>query len=651
MTASDRLESTPLAMVCMRMARVVVVTVFLTTALPVRAENNTSLIIIGPTTTNIGGPLTIGSTGTNNSLQISNGGAVTNTTGIVGDTLAADFNYAVVSNVNSIWYNSGNLTIGDRGSTNRLIITDQGQVHGAFITVGNASGSSDNEALVTGSNSLLQGNGNFLVGNASAGNTLTISNGGRVADTSGILFVGSSATATSNLILITGSGSILDHAGSVRLGSSGSYNQLLVTNGGSLSIGATFTFGAGSNLGSSNTVLITGVGSTWTNGAGINFSSDGTGNRIRVEEGGVVVAATMNLSTSSNTVIVSGTGSTVSLGDASTAAIGFGGTDNQLIVSNGGRFTAGAIRVGRIVGDSSNSVLVTGAGSIVELGTITVGSNSATTFGIGGKVTVTDGATFQADTITMGFLNSASVSNNAGIYQFSTATPNITDNSSDSMVLVDGTISFRDVAAANVYGNVAGTRLTNVLFLGSNAFRLNNSSNTAAISQNYTFTTASGSTNYSRLEMVNGGSLWRSAWLQVGAGGSVLASNTVSTVAAAVTNDGTIRVVNSKLTWSSNMVISGSYFSDPSTNTFLQDVTLTSSGTLHGGVGDLFDFKKSLLISNSSNPSASFNLVASTVSFSGGGEHTNAITGDDFGHDGSLGFADGFTGSTSPMAG
>jgi hypothetical protein len=62
---------------------------------------------------------------------------------------------------------------------------------------------------------------------------------------------------------------------------------------------------------------------------------------------------------------------------------------------------------------------------------------------------------------------------------------------------------------------------------------------------------------------------------------------------------------------------------------------------LEGGLGDVFDFKKNLTI-NSTNI-GQFNLVLSTVSFSGGGDHTNAITGLDFDNNPLFGESRGYT--------
>jgi hypothetical protein len=90
-----------------------------------------------------------------------------------------------------------------------------------------------------------------------------------------------------------------------------------------------------------------------------------------------------------------------------------------------------------------------------------------------------------------------------------------------------------------------------------------------------------------------------------------------------------MQVVNSMVRFNSNVVINGQYLSDPSTNTFAADVTVNQSGTLAGGLGDRFEFQKSLFIHSTNQ--IGFNLANSAVAFTTGGMHTNAITGADLG--------------------
>ena len=295
---------------------------------------------------------------------------------------------------------------------------------------------------------------------------------------------------------------------------------------------------------------------------------------------------------------------------------------------------------GLAVGSSltgSGDILVTGAGSLLRDGrslfvnpndwtVLSVGSNGA--FSGNGSVLVTDGGTIEYNRIVTGFGSTGSITNNGGVFQFTTATPFITNNNfaGGSIVVEDGIISFRNITNADP--TITGTVFTNITFVGNNTFMLNAASNATGLAS-YTFDSGSPATTYQRLALHGTNPHWRSTTLTIASGGAMLVTNAIATVGAALTIDGEARVVNSHVTYQSNVVLSGSYLSDPSTNTFLADLTVTESGSLAGGVGDLFDFKKSLLVQSTNN--MVFDLSLSTVSFSGGGNHTNAVTGGDFG--------------------
>ena len=83
-------------------------------------------------------------------------------------------------------------------------------------------------------------------------------------------------------------------------------------------------------------------------------------------------------------------------------------------------------------------------------------------------------------------------------------------------------------------------------------------------------------------------------------GGILQVSNAAASISGVVSNQGVINVVNSRVTYGAPVVISGGYISDPSTNTFTENVTVTASGYLIGGHvvsnADLFVFEKDLLM-------------------------------------------------------
>ena len=409
-----------------------------------------------------------------------------------------------------------------------------------------------------------------------------------------------------------------------------------------------------------------------------------------------------------NGAVVSNTSGTASgIGDGSGAS---GGSTGIVTVANGGKWSTFSVNLGKAgAGGGVGQMIVQGPGSSVigdlagGTGALTIdapgGFNSSLVVSNGGYVAFGSQITVGSGTVMVasgGILESAnqwnitagksgSISNVGGIYQFSSGTPsfNIVPG---SMVLSNGTISFRARNDVNVF-NAA---LTNITYNGQNTFRMDAASNTS-VRQNYIFDTGRGATNYANLELINGANWRNSDWLTIGAGGSLLVSNSVaSSVDGVVTNAGKVSVVNSTMNWLNNfvfnggtyttvngtnnfakgatvasgsaltftngnslwsgvltnagnlrainsqvtfqgpVVLSGSYFSDPSTNTFNSNLTVTASGSLYGSNGDLFVFNRDFL--NGSTNRTSFNLVNATMLFTNGTgttNHTLSLVGSD----------------------
>lgn len=146
----------------------------------------------------------------------------------------------------------------------------------------------------------------------------------------------------------------------------------------------------------------------------------------------------------------------------------------------------------------------------------------------------------------------------------------------------------------------------------------------------------SGTVVLSNAYTVAGVNPWRSeggnnqfaSGLSVASDGRFEVSNGTSTVSGPVTNAGTISVVNANVTYGGPVVISGGYVSDPSTNVFSSNVTVTAAGYLQGGAGDLFQFERSLSL-QSTNVGL-FNLSSATVTFTNGvGAHVFSLAGSD----------------------
>jgi len=603
-----------------------------------------------------GGFFTIGNVTSGNSLLITNGGRAHATgtllVGAFDANPSGSNNSMVVTGAGSVLTNSGNLFVGRQSAYNRMTIRDQASVVNSIGFIGSlTSAANSNEVLVTGSDSTWTnhggmtlgglGNGNRLtvtdtglvfagstvtIGASSGGanNSLIVSNGGRFITSASLLMGETDATTRNNSVTVTGSGSVLGAATGLLVGRYSTGNQLIISNGGVVTNGGTAFLGATAASSSNNTALVTGSGSVWSNASLIVGSASGNntltvtdsgrvyasditvgnsaaavGNQLIVTNGGqVTVSGGITLApngiTAANGLLkIVGTGSAVTSGGLT---VGAGGPGNQMVIEQGGSLSSGAgvVRIGNQAAASNSSVTVTGNGSVWSNGSTIVVGNAANN----NRLVVTDGGAVYApffdsgestgtgnsilvsnrgliDTTWLTASAGNSISNQGGIYQFTTATPVIT---AGRVFITNGTISFRGIV------NAPSAALANLTYQGNNTLRLNNSTNANVAS--YTFESADitgNPSNYRKLELIDN-SRWQSGSLIVGTNGAVSA-DAGSTVA------------------------------------------LTGHLSIH----------------RSSNPSGDFDLAAGTVHFSGGGVHTNAITGQDLGNNGTLGYPDGFT--------
>jgi T5SS/PEP-CTERM-associated repeat protein/autotransporter-associated beta strand protein len=203
------------------------------------------------------------------------------------------------------------------------------------------------------------------VGLNGAGNSLTISNGGKVENTTGT--IGSSSTSSNNSVLVTGTNSLWTNSSTLGVGNAGG-GTLTVANGGNVAASG-ITFAA--NAGSTGTLNIGRFGTNDTagtiNAATIAFGS-GTG--------------AINFNQSDSTTIsaaISGSGSVNQLGNGTTTLSG-ANTYSGTTTVNAGTFLANNT-TGSAMG--SSAVTVNSGGTLGGNGTI----DGATTIASGGKLT------------------------------------------------------------------------------------------------------------------------------------------------------------------------------------------------------------------------------------------------------------------------
>jgi T5SS/PEP-CTERM-associated repeat protein len=229
---------------------------------------------------NLGGlPLWVGESG-NGMLSIANGGSVSNGYGIVGYR-AGSIGVANVDGVNSAWANHSSLYIGYLAESNgTLNITNGGSVSNLDGQVGSVAGSVG-AVTVDGANSAWINSGNLIVGGSGIG-TLSVTNGGSVSSTNA--WVGSGADSVGT-VTVDGADSAWVNSGNLLIGSSG-IGTLSIAHGGSVSNAKAWV---GSLAGSVGTVTIDGPDSTWINSYSVYVGISGTGT-LTIANGGRVAA-------------------------------------------------------------------------------------------------------------------------------------------------------------------------------------------------------------------------------------------------------------------------------------------------------------------------------------------------------------------------
>jgi len=521
-----------------------------------QAANNNFTIDVNGVVTNVTGSLYAGGVivgwnqsgyvGISNSLTVKNGGQ------LWANALTVGYIYDTVTNLcpfgNTVLISSGLVNVAGAvkvgggagapqipsGSWNSLTITNGGRLNSTGATSIGGNGNVGNSVTVVGAGSIWN-LGGTSIGMDSTGNVLTVANGGMITNASQVL-VDTSSTVN---------------------------NSIIVTNGGRILGGSLQVDGTGNSV--------------WLGGGNQTSTWNVTGDVLFPQASGAI--------SSGNTLTIDANGVMNVSGASYGVAIGFEqgqyAYNNSLTVQNGGQLwinTAKGLTLGYYLsgtaGSSNNALLITSGGYVNSTaGGVTVGSSSYSTQN---TLRVTAGGILEANSLTVGNITGNSLTNNGGIFQFTSSSPTITPGSFGRIGINSGTVSFRGITTADVLCNQSGNLnpTTKVAWSGKNAFRLNNATNNAS-GQTYTFTDTMGPTNFARLELLNG-SLYRGGNVTIGTNGTLVVTNGVSTMSGGT------------LTFASNAtlsvdVTSGSYL--VATNVNLGNCTLAlnlgSSPTLN----------------------------------------------------------------------
>src|ERR1051326_5748333 len=339
---------------------------------PGTSDNNNYIVVTGTnllgvaSTLSTVGDLYLGYSGSGNQLIITNVGVVRDSHGFVGYQVAgASNNTVLVSGTGSVWSNNNYMILGDTGNGNSLTIANGGRVDALYVQMGF---SDNNNALVTGSGSLWSlPTSSMEVGISGASNRLTIANSGTVSSFDGYLSI-AYTTAHDNSVVVTDPGSIWTNSSQLFVGFSGYNNSLIVTNGGQVYNNANAYVGFQTSA-SNNTIMVAGTNSLWNNSGTTYLGYNGGGNSLIITNGGRVngagsftIVAYLSPSSGNNNVSVSGSGSTWS--NSNYMIFGDTGGNNQMTIANSGRVDVLYALIGY---SDSNSVLVTDTASVCTM--------------------------------------------------------------------------------------------------------------------------------------------------------------------------------------------------------------------------------------------------------------------------------------------
>jgi len=192
--------------------------------------------------------------------------------------------------------------------------------------------------------------------------------------------IGRNNTANSNEVQLVSPSSRWFMGGSLFVGNNGGANRLLVSNSATVLVRGSGTLGYGGDFSgnaNSNSATVSGSGSLWSNGVEMVVGELGFANRLELNDGGQVFSSNgvvgRSLFSPSNTVVVTGPGSIWS--NRAAVTLGGVGSRNLLVISNGGWM----VNSNANIGESSlgNLALVTGINSVwSNRGDLFVGNNA-----------------------------------------------------------------------------------------------------------------------------------------------------------------------------------------------------------------------------------------------------------------------------------
>jgi T5SS/PEP-CTERM-associated repeat protein len=235
----------------------------------------------------------------------------------------------------------------------------------------------------------------------------------------------------------------------VYVGYSGSQNFLGIYNGGALTNSADGYLGF-QNEARSNLVLITGTGSLWTNLFDVYVGKDGGWNNLVISNGGRYSSSTTKIgdaaSSGNNKVILTGSGSSW---NNSGIRLGISGASNTFQVLAGSRMDTPWIYLGKELGADNNhlEIQASSVGSVSEFRSVLVGvkgSNNRLTLRNGGSIAQISGYSGYMETVVgdeaVSSNNCLFITDPGSSWNFGSFDPHIVGNfgSANTMIISNG---------------------------------------------------------------------------------------------------------------------------------------------------------------------------------------------------------------------
>ena len=358
--------------------------------LGVLATSGSNLVRVSGTNTRwlMNGNLVVGSSGAGNQAVFESGAFVSNGIASIGSGAGSSNNSVLATGANTLWFNGGStLSVGGSGSANTLTVSNAAAVSGANLLISSGAGSSNNLVRISGgvltvSNGI--GTGQLNLGVQGVGQ-LDFNGGTITADR---LLVTNNGAGFTNSIFSFGSGVLTTLSNSTIIspalfqigatpGTTSTWNMLGGTTLISNLSGNVFV---GNGVAAAGRVVVNGPSTVWTNNATVNVDSTSGGSEVLVTNGGRGFSTAINLGNTGgadgNRLLITGTNSVWTV--ASPSAIGSSTASNRVSVVNGGQFSGSVLDVGLSSFASNNVLAVSNAGSLVALNSLlTVGNDGS----------------------------------------------------------------------------------------------------------------------------------------------------------------------------------------------------------------------------------------------------------------------------------